>query len=159
MATTFTAARAAADFPVAQSHSAGTKCQAWGTIAVAINPTAADIYKMCKIPNGATVTGGRVIAEDMDINATETLDMDVGWAANGVDAADPNGFGDLGVWVGDAIAEAKPEAGVSIAFQGILASGGPKTFAAETTIEVVCVVTAATFSAGQLTVIVDYLSP
>src|SRR4051812_36404707 len=109
--TTFTATRAAASFPKAAPVGAGGVCVAWGTIEVAVNPVAADVYQMCRIPAGATVLSGWITSDDLDTNATETLDLDVGWAANGVEVADPDGFGNLGVMGTDTVAGAKPESG------------------------------------------------
>lgn len=156
---TFTAARAAASFPVYKPLGSSNLAVAYGTIEVAANPVAADVYEMCRIPKGAIVVGGRVYSDDLDTNATETLDLDVGWAANGVDAADPDGFGNLGVMGADTVAGIKPEAGYNFPFGGVLASDGPKTFSAETIITVNCVATAATFAAGTLTVVVEYVVP
>lgn len=86
---TFTATRAAAAFPVFKPVGAGVLGCAYGTIEVAANPVADDVYQMCRIPKGAIVVGGRIYSDDLDTNATETLDLDVGWAANGVEAAEP----------------------------------------------------------------------
>ena len=156
--TTFTSARAATAFPIAQAHVAGSLMRAWGTIEIAINPVAADIYKFCIVPAGATVTGGWIMGDDLD-TGIETLDMDIGWAANGTDAADPDGFGNMGVLTGDAVTGYKPVAGILLPLQGVLLTAGPKTFAQQTTIEMVAIVTAATGGTGTLTVLVDYLSP
>lgn len=156
---TFTATRGAATFPVFQPVGSGIACQAWGTIEVTANPVAADVYVMCKVPAGAVVTGGRIYSDDLDTNATETLDLDIGWLSNGTDAADPDGFGNLGVFTTDTVAGIKPEAGYNYAFGGVLVTDGPKTFAAETYIAVTCVATAATFAAGTLSLVVDYVVP
>jgi hypothetical protein len=156
---TFTAARAASTFPVAKVVGGGALSCAWGTIEVAANPVAADIYQMCRVPAGAVVVGGWIYSDDLDTNATETLDLDVGWAANGVDVADPDGLGNLGPMTTDTVAGVKPEAGYSFPLGGVLITDGPKTFAAETVIQVTCVATAATFAAGTLTVVVNYLNP
>lgn len=156
---TFTAARAAATFPVAKPVGAGVACQAWGTISVTANPVAADIYQMCRIPAGAVVTGGFIYSGDLDTNATETLDLDIGWAANGVEAADPDGFGNLGVMGTDTVAGIKPESGYQFPFGGVLITGGPLSFSAETIVTVTCVATAATFAAGSLAVVVNYVMP
>ena len=153
--TTFTATRAASGFPVSGYGTAGTAKMAYGSIAVAANPVAADVYEMCKVPAGAIITGGYLMAGDMDTNATETLDMDLGWLANGDEVVDVDGFGNLGVWSGDATGT-KPEAGSYFAAGGVLLTAGPKTFNAETTIAVTCVVTAATFAASQMTVVIFY---
>ena len=157
--TTFTAVRAASSFPVAKGLGAGNLCIAWGTIEVAVNPVAADIYEMCRIPAGAVVVGGRIYSDDLDTNATELLDLDVGWLANGVEAADPDGFGNLGVMATDTVAGVKPESGYNFAFGGKLVTDGPQSFSKETVIAVTCVAAAATFAAGTLSVVVEYYVP
>lgn len=157
--TTFSSVRVASDFPVFKASGAGVLCRAFGTIEIAVNPVAADIYKFCVVPAGAIVTGGWIIGDDLDTNATETLNMDVGWAANGDEVADPDGFGNLGVLVGDVLVEYKPVAGILLPLQGVLLTAGPKTFNADTTIEMVANVTAATGGTGTLTVMVDYVNP
>lgn len=156
---TFTAARAASTFPVFKATGAGVLCAAYGTIEVAANPVANDVYEMCRIPKGAVVVAGRIYSDDLDTNASETLDLDIGWAANGVDAADPDGFGNLGVQGTDTVAGIKPESGYNYAFGGKLITDGPQAFSAETTITVNCVATAATFAAGTLSVVVYYVVP
>lgn len=156
---TFTATRAASTYPVSKFSGAGVLQCAWGTIEVAANPVAADVYEMCRIPAGAVVVGGRIWSDDIDTNATETLDLDVGWAANGAEAADPDGFGNLGVMGTDTVAGVKPEAGYNFAFGGKLITDGPQTFTRETIITVNTVATAATFAAGTLSVMVMYVVP
>lgn len=155
---TFTATRAAANFPVTKP-SAGSAGVAWGTIEVAVNPIALDVYQMCRVPKGAIVTGGYIYSDDLDTNASETLDLDIGWAANGVDAANSSGFGNLGPLLTDTLAGIKPEAGYQFPFGGKLITDGPQAFAAETIITVNCVATAATFAAGTLSVVVNYIVP
>jgi hypothetical protein len=156
--TTFTSTAAASAAPVYEG-SGNQMCCAHGYIDVAANPVAADIYRMCKLPAGAVVVGGRIWSGDLDTNATETLDLDIGWEANGSDAADPDGFGNLGVLGTDTVAGVKPEAGYNFAFGGVLNTEGPKTFARETMVTVTCVATAATFAAGRLSVAVYYINP
>ena len=155
---TFTAVRAASTFPVTRP-AAGSMAVAWGTIEVAVNPVAADVYEMCRIPKGAVVVGGYIYSDDLDTNAAETLDLDVGWAANGVEAADPDGFGNLGPMTTDTVAGIKPEAGYQFPFGGKLITDGPQAFSAETIITVNTVATAATFAAGTLSVVVNYYVP
>lgn len=154
---TITAPRAAANFPVPGLPEQGALGVAWGYYNVATNPTAADIVEMCKLPAGATVIDGWLIAADLDTNATETLDLDVGWAANGTDAADADGFGNFGVLSGDAVTEVRPVAGVRLGFANIVQDSGYKTFAAETKVIVTFTGTNATLTAGYLKVIVHYV--
>lgn len=156
---TLTGPRAAASFPVPGLPDQGSLGVAWGYYSVASNPTAADIVEMCKLPAGATVIGGFMQASDLDTNGTETLDLDCGWASNGTDAADPDGFGNFGVLTGDAVAEFRPVAGVYVPFVNIIQDAAFKTFAAETKVIVTFTGTNATLTAGYLKVVVFYVGP
>lgn len=162
---TLTATRAASTFPVFQPTGSGLLCAAYGTYALTANVTIADIAKMCKLPAGAVVVGGHLYASDIDTNATETLDMDVGWAANGgtgtYDAADPDGLGNFGVFTGDAFATGNVSnvVGVNYPLNGLLATGVLPAFTAETTIQIVFNAVAATFAAGSVSVVVFYVVP
>jgi len=126
----------------------------------AIDLTAAtadgDIYELVKLPANSTVVGGYLMAEDLD-TGTEVLDIDIGWAANGVDAADPDGFGNLGVWTGDAVAGIKPEVGNYFPLGGVLFSAGPKTFTVPTTIQAEGNVAPNAGGTGYLWVVVHYV--
>lgn len=158
---TLTATRAAATFPVPSNHSAGALCVAWGAYTLTANPTAADILKLCKVPAGAVVVGGWVRGEDLD-TGTEALDFDVGWAANGgsgaSDAADPDGFGNLGVIDGDVVSQVKPEVSILYQLNGTLKSG-PVVFTRETTIQIVFNVAANATGTGVLWLTVLYYVP
>lgn len=148
--------RAAADFPVFQPTGAGIMGAAYGTFNILTNPTAADILTECKVPP-CTVIGGEVYGADLDTNATETLDFDVGWAANGAEAADPDGFGNFGIVTGDAVVGIKPEVGIWMPLGGVLRTAGPQAFTRETTIQVVFNVAAATGGTGFLTVVIKFI--
>lgn len=152
---TFTATRAASTFPVGGVGPATAMHVATGTYEIAANPADGDIYQLCKLPANAVVVGGWIYADDIDTGA-ETLDMDVGWAANGTDAADPDGFGNLGVWTGDAVAGIKPETGNYYPLGGVLITAGPKKFSAETTIQVEANAAANAGGTGTLTLVVIY---
>jgi hypothetical protein len=160
---TLTATRAADAFPTFQPNGAGLVCAAYGTYALTANPSAADIAEMCKLPAGATVIGGKLYAADIDTNATETLDIDVGWAANGgsgtYDSADSDGLGNFGVITGDAFATGNVSnvTGVNYDLNGLLATGVLPSFTKETTIQIVFNAAAATFSAGSVSVVVYYV--
>jgi hypothetical protein len=152
---TLTADRAARSFPTGGPAAAGILQVAWGVYNLAANPTAADIIEFCRVPAGATVIGGYVQAADLDTNATEELDIDIGWAANGVDNADTDGFGNLGVLTGDASVHL-PVAGIYVPFANVIQSPGFKTFGAETTIIGTVNVDAATGGTGAIKVVVFY---
>lgn len=155
---TFSATRAASTHPVT-AHTGGVLNVAWGSIEVAANPVAADIYELCRVPAGAVVVGGYMFGDDLDTNATETLDLDIGWAANGSDAADADGLGNFGAQTTDTVAGIKPEAGILFPFGGVLITTGPQSFVNETVIQATCVATAATFAAGTLGAVVFYSVP
>lgn len=151
-----TADRAAAGFPVFQSHESGSLCVARGAIDLTTNPTAGDVLSMCKVPAGATVVDGFIRAVDLDTDATETIDLDAGWAANADEVADPDGFGNFGVQTGDAVAGYLPVAGIRLPFAGVLQSAGSKTFTAETTLTITAVAGAATGGTGYIEMVVYY---
>lgn len=162
----FTAARADGTFPGPFSPvGSGILCAAYGTYALTANPTIADVGQMCRLPAGAVVVGGHLYAADIDTNATETLDIDVGWAANGgsgtYDAADSDGLGNFGVINGDAFATGNISnvTGVNYPLNGLLATGVLPSFTAETIVTVTFVAAAATFAAGSVSVVVYYVVP
>lgn len=152
---TVSATRASSLSPVPNS---GLLRVAWGTYTHASNLAAATIIEYCRVPRGAVVVGGYWSADDLDTNGTEELDLDIGWAANGVDAADPDGFGNLGTLTGDASVHL---AAVSIwmPFQNTIISGGPVTFGAETVLQAVIITDAATGGTGQSTMVAYYYVP
>jgi len=137
---------------------AGRLLVAWGEYDWAAEQAAADIWEACKVPPGSTILGGFLRCSDMDSNAAETIDFDVGYAANGVDAADPDAFGNFGVITGDAQTERLPEGGVLLPLHGTLATG-PVTLTRETVITLTFTDDAATFAAGTTTLVVWYVCP
>jgi hypothetical protein len=154
---TVTAARAAATFPVAsKSAPTGVLQVAWGVYAPASNLAAATIIEFCKLPAGATVIGGFVQMTDMDTNGTEEFDFDLGWAANGTDLVDTDGFGNFDVLTGDASVHL-PVAGVYLPFANIIQNPGFKTFSAETMVIGTINVDAATGGTGVIKVVVFYV--
>jgi hypothetical protein len=146
--------RAASGFPVF-GGSSGNLRTAWGTYTHATNLAATTVIQYCRVPKGATVIGGWWTAVDLDTTGTEEIDIDIGWAANGVDLADPDGFGNLGPLTGDASVHL-PVAGIWIPFAGVLQSAGPKLFAAETILEAVINVDSGTGGTGQSTMVAFY---
>lgn len=155
---TITGTRAAATFPAFKALGAGIVCAAYGSYDFASNPTIADIVELCKLPAGAVVLGGFARLEDIDSNATETLDVDIGWAANGAVVADPDGFGNFGVRTGDAVTDYLPEGGALLQLHGTIKDGFP-TFTRDTVVTATVVAAAATFAAGTISVVVWYVNP
>lgn len=153
---TYTAKQATAGAPVPGHGFGGDMKVVSGSLelgtAVAVN----DVLQFCKIPAGAVVVGGWLMGDDIDTNATETFDMDIGWAVNADEAADPDGFGNFGVITGDAVADIKPEVGIWMPLGGVLFTDGPKLFTAETTLEGDVNAVAATGGTGTLTLVVIY---
>jgi hypothetical protein len=159
---TITADRAASTFPVFKPSGAGNLGVAWGTYEFSSNPAAADVIEFCKVPAGATIVGGWIYADDVDAGAEE-LDWDFGYAANGVDEADPDAFGNMGTITGDVFAAGNlaAEAGwcypIQATIGSVLRSGGPKTLSAETTIIATVNTDAATLgTTPRVTVVIFY---
>lgn len=157
VAETLTTTRARSTFPVNSGFGGGVVMAAYGTYEIAAAVEDGDIFEMCRIPAGATVIMGWVFADDLD-TGTEALDMDIGWAGNGIDTADPDGFGNLGVWTGDATTDTKPEVWNRFFFGGVL-KDGPKTFAAETILQIEANAPANAGHVGTLSVIALYIMP
>ena len=155
-AETLTSTRAAATYPVYKPSGAGAVAFAYGIYEVGAAVEDGDIFEMCRVPAGAVVIDGFVRGDDI-YTGTETLDIDIGWAANGSDAADPDGFGNLGVWTGDASAQ-KPEVQVHYPFNGVL-KDGPKTFVNETVIQLEANAASNAGHTGTVYVGVYYLVP
>lgn len=154
---TVSATRAASGMPVFKAG-AGVLCVAHGTYEHASNLAAATIIEYCRIPKGAVVVGGWWGGDDLDTDATEELDIDIGWAANGVDAVDVDGFGNLGTITGD-VSVHLGAAGMYFPLQGKLLTDGPQTFSAETVIQATVNTDAATGGTGTTSMVVYYYVP
>lgn len=155
---TVTATRAASTFPVFSGLGSGNLCVAYGTYEIGSNPAQNDVIQICRIPKNAVVVGGWVYADDLDVG-TEALDIDIGYAANGVDTADPDAWGNLGVWTGDATTDVKPVAGNMFPFQGTLLTDGPKQFGAETIVQFTVNAAANSGGTGTISAVVYYVVP
>lgn len=151
---TVSATRGLPAFPVSGMGGGGDLKVAWGTYAIASAPANADVIRMCRTPRFATVIGGYVMGDDID-TGTETLDFDIGYEGNGVDTADPDAWGNLGVVTGD-VSVHLPVAGIWIPFQGVLLTGGPKRLLAETTHTVTFNAAANAGGTGRLSMAVFY---
>lgn len=149
---------------------AGNVKAAWGKYTIT---TAAledgDIFEMCWLPPNALVLGGNFTVGDLD-TGTETVDIDVGWAANTGQAtyvdqngttwdnsgasASATGFVNSGVLTGDAITD-------------LLAAGsnmrpfpmatGPLLFTGKTQVQIEVNAAQATPAQGVATVVVYYV--
>lgn len=149
------AIRAAAGFPVYKPMGSGLLCVAWGTYTHASNLTAGTTIEYCRVPKGARIVGGYWCTTEIDAHDTEELDIDIGYAANGVDAADTDAFGNLGVLNSDAYPTlAGP--GLWVPFQNRLLTEGPVLLSAETVLVGYVNVDAATTGTGQSTMVAYY---
>jgi hypothetical protein len=151
---TLVAARAAASKPVFKPLGSGLMSVAWGSYTLAVNPTAADIVQFCRVPPNSIVLGGWLRGQDID-TGTGVFDFDMGWAANGAEAADPDGFGNFGALNGTAVANYLPEGGFLLPFHGVLGAG-PVSFSRETIIQGVVNVQPNAGGTGVLTAVVLY---
>lgn len=149
---TVSAARAASTQPVAKPVGAGQMSVYYGSYDFAANPSASDIVEFFKVPAGFVALGGHLRIEDIDTNATETFDMDIG------DADDTDRLGNFGVRTGDAVTDYLPEGGTLLPLHGTL-KDGPVTYSAEKMIIGTVVATCATFAAGTATLVVWGVNP
>lgn len=154
-AETLTGARAAESLAVYRPNGSGALAVAYGSYAIAANVEDGDIFELCRLPAGAVVVGGALYAGDLD-TGTEAVDIDLGWAANGVEAADPDGFVNAGVLSGDAITDLLA-AGSN--YRPFPMTAGVLSFSAETVVQAEANVAAATFAAGTITAVVYYVVP
>jgi hypothetical protein len=163
--TTYTATRAASTFPTFKGEGSGALCVAYGTYTLASNLAAATVIEMCKVPAGAVVIGGEFIGVDLDTDATEELDWDIGWLANGVESADTDGLGNLGVITGDAFAAGSISMSAGMHYNLASTTGskirelGPLTFSAETTFAILINTDAATGGTGLVQLYIYYVCP
>lgn len=129
-----------------------------GVFEFATNLPAADTIRFCKLPKNAIVVAGYLTGDDLDTGTAE-LDIDIGWEANGVDAVDTDGFGNMGVLTGDTVAEVIPVASIFRGLQGVLNSEGYKKFNAETWVTGLINVDSAATGTGTLSVKIFYIVP
>lgn len=148
------ATRAAATLPVFKPVGSGLLCVAWGTYTHATNLAATTTIEYCRVPAGARIIGGYWSATDLD-TGTEELDVDIGYAANGVDNADTDAFGNLDVITGDASVHIKV-AGSWVPFQGRLITEGSVLLSASTILTATINVDAAATGTGQSTMVAYY---
>lgn len=111
-------------------------------------PSTNDLFNILKMPKNSLALWGFICTDDID-TGTETLDIDVGWTANGggsatlvdsggttwtnaASSADDDGLVNGGVFTGDAITDLMA-AGMN--FRPFLFGTGPKYFSEETQIQ------------------------
>lgn len=153
-AATLAGDRAVTTLPLGGAGAGGDVKASWGTVTVDAATEDGDIFQVCYVPAGATVIGGMIYGGDGDTGIA-VLDIMCGWAANGDEVADPDGFSVAGVWDGTNTASIGTENVYS--FGGVLVSAGPKTFNADTLIQLETNTAADSGVAMEVTVVVYYL--
>lgn len=135
---------------VPAGHGLQGNVKAWyGKYTYSSAPSANDLINMFELPKNCLTLWGFVATDDID-TGTETLDIDIGYTANGGGAAtlttsdgttytndssgvaDPDGFVNGGVFTGDAITDLAP-AGTN--WRPFLHSVGPKFFSEKTVVQ------------------------
>lgn len=156
---TVSSSQVSATKPVAGHGFAGNVKVAYGTYNIGSAVAQNDVIQMCRTPKNAIIIGGWIQGEDID-TGTEALDFDIGYAANGVDVADTDAWGNLGVVTGDVSVQMPTGvAGIYIPFSGVLATGGPKQLSAETVHQVLFNAAANAGGTGRLSMYVLYIMP
>jgi hypothetical protein len=134
----------------APGHGLQGNVKAWyGKYTYTSAPSANDLFNICKLPKNSLALWGFVSTDDID-TGTETLDIDVGYTANGggaatfIDAggttwtndgsgvADPDAFINGGVFTGDAITDLMAQ---GTNFRPFLFGTGPRFFSEETQVQ------------------------
>lgn len=168
---TLTSAQAASTVQPYGHGLAGTVKAAFGRYQLTANPSVNDVIELCKLPKNCIVIGGMLYADNIDTNATETLDIDIGWPANGGGSAtlttstgttwtnsgasaDSDGFINTGVLEADAVTGIVA-AGTSM--RPFPMAGGPVFFSEDTMVQGLVNAAAATFAAGYISVVVYYI--
>jgi hypothetical protein len=150
-------ARAAAGVVPFKPDRLGGSAIAFGSYAVAANPTANDNYALCKVPAGVAIIGGKFWSGDLDTNVSPTVDIDVGYLADGPNTGDLDAFGNFGVLNGTAVTNYLPEAGILLPLNGVLVTG-PFITTREIIVAATFIANAATFQAGTISVALEYVT-
>lgn len=144
---------------------------AFGVYTISSALSANDLINLCKIPKNSLVIGGWMTTTDID-TGTETLEIDIGYTANGgastatiTDAtgttwtnnssASATGFIDSGVMNGDAITDLLSSGANYRPFSGV--KSGPLYFSEETTVQAKITAAAAAGGTGTVYVCVLYV--
>jgi hypothetical protein len=153
---TVSSAQVAAGLPVAGHGMAGNVKVAYGTYNIAAVTADGDIIQMCRTPAGAVVIDVAIYGQDID-TGTEAWAFSAGYAANGVDVADPDAWGAFVAVTGDTIGGGPVM--VRLFGGGLLATGGPKAFTVETMHQLEVDTAANAGGTGRVTMLVYYILP
>ena len=155
---TSTATRAAATFPV-QPVRRPVLCAAWGTSKARPIPSRLDVYEMCRIPKGAVVVGGWTWPTTSTPTPPKRSISTSAGSPTAPMAADPDGFGNLGVMGTDTVAGIKPEAGYNFPFGGKADHRRTEGLSARNRRHRHVRGDGGDFAAGTLSVVVNYVVP
>jgi hypothetical protein len=157
MAVAFTRTRADLLAPIPSPGEAGDTKTLYAIIDITTTAVATNTIDIGYLPKGAIPVGGYFAAVDLD-TGTETLDMDLGITANGVDSADPDFFMNGGTFDGDAIATMLPLTNSSNL--RIFTGPFPVTqLGAKTLVQWICNTAANATGTGKFAVCIQYIMP
>jgi hypothetical protein len=157
MAVAFTRTRADLNAPVPSPGHGGELFSLYAVIDITTTAVATNTIDIGYLPKGAIPVGGYFSAVDLD-TGTETLDMDLGITANGVDSADPDFFMNGGTFDGDAIATMLPLTNAS----NLRVFTGPfpvLQLGAKTLVQWICNTAANATGTGKFVVCIHYILP
>jgi hypothetical protein len=147
---------------------------AYGEVDLAVNPTAADVIRLVKVPAGALIIGGEMWMDEID-TGTEELDIDFGWAANGgssetfttstgitytnaFGSASSDGIRNSGVMpVGDAQSTYEPHTTTGEFYKFGIFTTGPKYCSRDTIFQGTVIADAAAGGTGKIWMRIEYL--
>ena len=129
----------------------------YAKVTVATALAASDLIDLGFLPKHAIPVGGYMSLTDID-TGTETLDIDIGITANGVDSADPDFFLNSGVLTGDAIGADLPLTNAA----NVRLMTGPfpvEQLGAKTKVQAICNAVAQAGGTGTIVVVIYYTMP
>lgn len=166
--TTYTAARANPTFPANASGWSGQKQIATGAIQLTTLLAATDVIKMCKLPRGAVVTGGRLRGSRLASGATaasQSMVLNFGFdvscttftGTNVTTASTSTALGASLIPNAAAVTDVK-DSGYNWALGGLLVSDGPLTLQDDGTVKITVVASAGagSFVSGVIYLDVEY---
>lgn len=156
---TQTSTQADSAFPVFKPQGSRALGVATGHLQLTTPLDPTDILQMVRVPAGACVVDGYVKWTELDLADTATLDMDIGYAANGTESASTAAFGNMGVWNAYSVSNLQPVTAIGhFVLSGDLAAG-PVCLTNETIIQVYVNAAAAAWNNGSITLGVYYYVP
>jgi hypothetical protein len=156
MVLAFTRKRADLNAPISAVAEGGVIQTLYAIITISGAPVATNTIDVGYLPRDAIVVGGYYGAADLD-TGTGVLDMDLGIAANGVDSADPDFFMNAGAMPGTPLTDFNF---TNAAVVRMLTGPFPVTrLGAKTLVQLLCNTAANVFTAGDVVVCIQYITP